>query len=850
MAEVAQWSWGCTGNASSISYPRQALPPDGDTWLVNFSRAAPFSGQGAIRWHLATLVALWLMVMATPPAGAQETATVTGRVTDADTGAPLAGAQVAIGSGPVRAVSDARGAFTVSAVPGGARTFRIILLGYAEHSVSVDVVPGAIMTLDVTLARTALVVEGVTVVGEGGPQAEIREVRQSPFSVTVIDGRRLAGRGLTLDEALQRVTGVQVRRSGGLGSASVFNVRGLEGQRIQIYVDGNAANVVGDAFSLDDIPVQLVERIEVYKGVVPARFGGDGLGAAINVVTRHPAGGYADVGYTVGSYGQHQLSSVIQRPIGRGVQVAGTLNMDRAANDYTMESPFTPGLVFRRDHDEFRRTLGGVVLRFDRAWFDQLELAAVGMGSRREIQGIQTNVQHAEAGTSFRVLALEGDREGALGGRFDVRTAVIATGMTGEVRDTSSVRYTFEGAEYPSPNGRGELGLLPSASDNRTRLLRHRTTATVRLADAHAVNLTYVLDVLRYRPRDTLANRYAGRNVSEFPGRQTSAVVGLSHEWRPGDGRLVNVAGARGYAYRSEGTVANVFDPAAERPPPVTHRATEVGASEAVRYFVTSSTLLKGSVEVARRLPTSTELFGDGLLMQPAPDLRPERSLNLNLGVQYDRTLADGRRVQAEANAFRMQLRDMIRLGQGFAGTGKYANLGAVRIAGFDAEVRADVTGWLHGSASLTYQNARDVQAFRPGTTQPNPTRGLRLPNLPWLFGHGTVEVHGGDLVGPRQQSRVFYEASFAEEYFYAFEVSRQQQRRIPRALTHTMGLEHQWLDRGLTVSAEVQNLTDARVLNQLNHPLPGRILRVKLRYTWIGDPSPSPGRPFQGERH
>lgn len=47
--------------------------------------------------------------------------------------------------------------------------------------------------------------------------------------------------------------------------------------------------------------MQLIECIEVYRGVVPARFGGDGLGAAINVVSPKPAGGYTDEGYTIGS---------------------------------------------------------------------------------------------------------------------------------------------------------------------------------------------------------------------------------------------------------------------------------------------------------------------------------------------------------------------------------------------------------------------------------------------------------------------------------------------------------------------------------------------------------------------
>jgi outer membrane receptor protein involved in Fe transport len=179
----------------------------------------------------------------------------------------------------------------------------------------------------------------------------------------------------------------------------------------------------------------------------------------------------------------------------------------------------------------------------------------------------------------------------------------------------------------------------------------------------------------------------------------------------------------------------------------------------------------------------------------------------------------------------------MIRVASGgFAGAASHANLGRARIAGFDLEVKGDVTPWLFAQVAMTLQDARDTQRLTPGTQVANPTRGLRLPHLPWLFGSSLVEVHGDDLFGPGQRTRFFHETVFTEEYFYAFEMSRNQERRIPRSLTHTVGAEQQWMLPGLTLSAEIQNLFDARALNQFNFPLPGRTFRVKLRYTRMLD--------------
>ena len=461
---------------------------------------------------------------------AQMGGTLRGRVIDVASGRGVDNALVSIVDGG-SVLTDTTGFYLLQSVAAGRRTVRVMRIGFREQVQEVLVKGGDSAILDVALSVTPVELREVTVSDETQTQKDIREVRQRPFSVSVINATRLAGRGLTLDEALQRATGMQVRRSGGLGSASIFHVRGLEGNRVQIYVDGNAVNVSGSAFSLDNIPMALVERVEIYKGVVPARFGGDGLGAAVNVVIREFPGGYDDASYTFGSYGQHQVSTLLLRRPFPNLEVGVSANFDMAANDYRMESPFIPGLEIKRDHDGFRRMLLGSVLSYKGSWFDEVHLEGAVIGSQRELQGIQTNLQHAETGSRFVVAVLDGERQGALGGRLDLRLGAVAFQTKVGLVDTSSVRYTFEGDRYPSPNGRGELATLPAHSDNRTWGFRHRGALTYRFAPEHHGNLVYTFDHSRFAPRDTLANRYAGGNVSEFPGRKTNLVVGLSHEW-------------------------------------------------------------------------------------------------------------------------------------------------------------------------------------------------------------------------------------------------------------------------------------------------------------------------------
>ncbi|MEM0962369.1 MAG: TonB-dependent receptor [Bacteroidota bacterium] len=774
------------------------------------------------------LLLLPLLLLAV--AAEAQTGAIAGQITEAASGDPLEGATVAVAGTTLGAATEADGRYRIERVPAGAVAVRVSFVGFAPRDTVVTVQSGGTVRLDVALAEAGDALGEVAVESD----AEAESIRESPFAVSIVDGQQLAGRGLTVDEAIARVAGVQVRRSGGLGSASVFSIRGLEGQRVQIYVNGNAADVAGDAFTLDNIPLQLVERVEVYKGVVPAQFGGDGLGSAINVVTIHPPAGYLDAGVTLGSFGQQQISVTGLRPLGLGFEAGASVNVDRAENDYVMENPFQPGLVVRRDHDRIERTLVGTKVVNDRAWFDELGVEAALISERREVQGIQTNIQQAESRSNLGVIVLTGERDGALGGRLSLRTALIGLWARGSLVDTSAVRFGWDGTTRPSPNGRGEIGFFPSDSDSRTTLYRYRIASAFRASSAHTINLSGIFDRTAFRPSNPIANEFAGRNVADFPGDQSSAVVGISHEWRPLGERFIAVTGARGYAYSASGTPSALFNLTTDDPERVESQSVEAGASLALRYRLGDGVLAKAAIENARRLPSSAELFGDGLLVQASPSLQPERAVNLTLGAQLDQRFG-GRRIQAEVSGFYQEIRNLIRLGVGVGGSASHTNLGAARIAGVEAEVQGDVTSWLFARAYGTFLDARDVLETQPGTSTPNPTNGLRIPNLPYLFGGLQAEGYRDGLLGRRSRAKVFYEGQYTGEYFYAFEVSQRQERRIPRAITHTVGAEVAWLDTGLTLSAEVQNLTDATVLNQFNLPLPGRVARLKLRYTLVG---------------
>jgi len=76
----------------------------------------------------------------------------------------------------------------------------------------------------------------------------------------------------------------------------------MSGSAVKVFMDGVPAANYGQSFSLNSIPPALIERIEIYKGVVPGYLADDALGGAINVVTKQGKKNAFNASYSLGSH--------------------------------------------------------------------------------------------------------------------------------------------------------------------------------------------------------------------------------------------------------------------------------------------------------------------------------------------------------------------------------------------------------------------------------------------------------------------------------------------------------------------------------------------------------------------
>ena len=112
---------------------------------------------------------------------------------------------------------------------------------------------------------------GVTQLDELSVESEIEaeQAKQAKKAeaVATIDAAEMQNTSKTVSKAINSASGVKVRKSGGMGSEGKINIRGMEGKNIKVLVNGVPVETQGN-LGFDDIPIDQIADIEVYKGQI------------------------------------------------------------------------------------------------------------------------------------------------------------------------------------------------------------------------------------------------------------------------------------------------------------------------------------------------------------------------------------------------------------------------------------------------------------------------------------------------------------------------------------------------------------------------------------------------------
>ena len=245
-----------------------------------------------LRWlrmlRRSAISAVILQFGALLPGQAINTGTVTGRVYDERTGKSLEGAVVRVAGTNVVDYTTADGRYSVSA-PAGSATIEVEYVGLDPFSQSVIVPTGGSTRLNAPLKSNIYQLDSFVVHESVSGQALAINQQKTASGIVNIVSEETFGQMVdnNIGQAMQRLPGISVNEDRD-GSATGFNIRGIEGQYNSFQIDGNRAPNSGTtsrAFNARQFDASGVTNIEVIKAPTPDR-DGDAIGGIVNVISR------------------------------------------------------------------------------------------------------------------------------------------------------------------------------------------------------------------------------------------------------------------------------------------------------------------------------------------------------------------------------------------------------------------------------------------------------------------------------------------------------------------------------------------------------------------------------------
>lgn len=188
--------------------------------------------------------------------------------------------------------------------------------------------------LNVVLKESAEGLSNLMVYGKSRSQ----RLKEGAYAVNALNVKSLANTTQSLNTIINRTTGVRVREEGGIGSDFDLSINGMSGNSIRYFLDGMPLDSKGTGVTLANLPTNIINRIEIYKGVIPAYLGVDALGGAINIITNQEKRNFLDASYSIGSFHTHQFNFNAQYVAPKtGITIKPVIGINYSQNDYKMK---------------------------------------------------------------------------------------------------------------------------------------------------------------------------------------------------------------------------------------------------------------------------------------------------------------------------------------------------------------------------------------------------------------------------------------------------------------------------------------------------------------------------------
>lgn len=620
-----------------------------------------------------------------------------------------------------------------------------------------------------------------------------------------IDLEASKNRYTSLPEILEKEAGLRVRSFGGLGSYSTLSIRGTNPNQSRFYIDGIPfTNAQSGEVNLADLPFDNIEAIEVYKSGVPFGLTGSSIGGALNLRTSKPKKQSTRVNIGGGSFNTGKLSvshsnTNQEKDVGYSVFALA----EKSDQNYSFLNDKGTTLL---------NTLDDTVDRRKNAWFER----AQGSGSffwdwkGTDIK-LFTDVNH-------RRLGVPGP-----GNNQTEKTQRKYTKYTAGL-STDTKEFIFEQLQLET------RVYFTSFEDNfydpRSEFSSGRTNANAN-SDTKGLQLSptlYLLDyyqIIKFSMNAEKEDFRRDRRNSDHIKLESEPIRNRKH----GNFQMedeIHIYKDRFFIipsfsyddyqdiYEDNGSYTNkttkLFNP-------------RLGMLWNVYQAGDSKFGVKGNANRASRVASFLELFGERGQILGNSNLRPETSLNKEMGIFF---ISKFFKIQSKSELtwFRKDIEDMILFIPNSQFSLRAENVDRAKIQGWEVSQSLDWKDW-KAKVNYTYQIAKN-------DSESPALRGKYLPLRPVNEVYTSLQYNmydfdlGADLtyIGAvfRDRTNEFVNYLPARDIYGAF-------------ITYTFLKKETGED--WKISLDVRNITDKRFSDLIGYPLPGRTwyLNLSMRF-------------------
>ena len=752
--------------------------------------------------------------------------------------------------------TDDKGTFTMAAIPLGKEyNLEIRPFDYGNKPIIVKVnATQPHNKVIVKLERNEEISLSEVVVVQKNKGAQTKE---KGFAMAVVNTKEASLKNLQTTELLGRTAGLKIRQTAGLGSELSYNLNGLTGNSVRIFIDGIPMRNYGRSFSLSSIPPSMIERIEIYKGVLPTELSEDALGGGINVVLKKEMRNTLVSSYSYGSFNTHQWDlNASFREQKTGITLGLSSFHNYTDNNYEVwgEGVYITDISTgrmkpiraKRFHDSYyamglKGTLGVV----HKKWADDFSVGFMFSQMQKDIQtGATMHIVYGDRRTysHSRMANLQYRKNDLLLKGLNFKTYTTYSLVFRNVIDDSPYVYNWRGermrnfdGSYMTRSQGGEAGNATRA-ENTEAGLSNRSQLSYRLAKAHTIGGTFFYEDFSRKIDDPLQSASV-RNAMD-KRNYGKHIWGANYEGKYFKNKLNTTFFYKSYHQSVSLTEVN------ERIHPVFgymfstkkyHRkANYQGYGAVLSYAITPKIAIAASAEKAIRMPSATELLGNTSDMVNANyTLKPERANNFNLSLNLSDFSYKKHTLGGEVTFFVRDIHDMITRGLPSITSNNfsYENLGKISSKGVDFELKYNFNKQLFINSNLSYNRAIFNLEFDEVGLRYFYYKN-RLRNQPYFTSNTSVEYFFNKLFKTGDRASIDYNFNYTHPFYINWEsLGSANKTMLPAQPLHDIGVSYTFANRRLTLSASAKNIFNIQVFDNYALQKPGRAFYGKLTY-------------------